>query len=99
MQVIEFTSSYSIKTLHTPGHTPESVLYLVLDKKDGDKPLKVSMWVGGRGCGCGTAKHGVKQSIHLLPYNILPPYVINYLCSSIGDLNPIPSLDISLCHV
>lgn len=39
-EVIEFTSRYGIKTLHTPGHTPESVVYLVVDRANGDKPLQ-----------------------------------------------------------
>ena len=52
LQVIEFTSSYSIQALHTPGHTMESVVYLVLDKKQDNRPLKVgrrafwALWVG-----------------------------------------------------
>lgn len=37
---IEFSSRYSIKTLHTPGHTPESVVYLVIDKEEENKPVK-----------------------------------------------------------
>lgn len=41
MQVIEFSSVYSILALHTPGHTMESVVYMVLDKTQDNRPLKV----------------------------------------------------------
>ncbi len=30
--MIPFTDGYSIRVLHTPGHTPESVVYLLTDK-------------------------------------------------------------------
>lgn len=39
-EVIEFSSQYSIRALSTPGHTMESVVYLVVDKTQNDKPLK-----------------------------------------------------------
>lgn len=38
-EVIEFTSRYSIRVLHTPGHTPESVVYLLVDKTN-NNPLQ-----------------------------------------------------------
>ena len=41
MQLIDFTSRYAFKVLHTPGHTMESVVYLLVDKADDNKPLKV----------------------------------------------------------
>lgn len=47
LQVIEFTSDYSIHVLHTPGHTMESVVYLVVDKKQDNRPLKVSQGAKG----------------------------------------------------
>ena len=40
-KVIDFSSRYSIKVLSTPGHTMESVVYLVVDKTLDNKPLKV----------------------------------------------------------
>ena len=42
-QIIEFTSEsrYALKVLHTPGHTMESVVYLLIDKLNDNKPLKV----------------------------------------------------------
>ena len=44
MQVLELSPRYAIKTLHTPGHTMESVVYLLIDRQSNDKPLQV------RGC-------------------------------------------------
>lgn len=41
VQMIEFTSRYAFKVLHTPGHTMESVVYLLVDKLHDNKPLKV----------------------------------------------------------
>ena len=32
VQIIEFTSRYAFKVLHTPGHTMESVVYLPIEK-------------------------------------------------------------------
>ena len=29
--------------MHTPGHTPEAVVYLVIDTCNNDKPIKVSI--------------------------------------------------------
>ena len=43
VQIIEFTSRYDFKVLHTPGHTLESVVYLLVDKLNDNKPLKVSI--------------------------------------------------------
>ena len=39
--MIELTSRYAFKVLHTPGHTMESVVYLLVDKLHDNKPLKV----------------------------------------------------------
>jgi glyoxylase-like metal-dependent hydrolase (beta-lactamase superfamily II) len=39
--MIEFTPRYAFKVLHTPGHTTESVVYLLIDKLNDNKPLKV----------------------------------------------------------
>lgn len=39
-EVIEFSSQYSIHALSTPGHTMESVVYLVVDKSQNNRPLK-----------------------------------------------------------
>ena len=41
LQMIELTSRYAFKVLHTPGHTMESVVYLLIDKLHDNKPLKV----------------------------------------------------------
>jgi len=41
MQVLELSSRYAIKILHTPGHTMESVVYLLIDRQNSDKPLQV----------------------------------------------------------
>ena len=38
--MIDFSSRYAFQVLHTPGHTPESVIYLLVDKKADNKPLK-----------------------------------------------------------
>lgn len=40
--MLEFTDTYSIQALHTPGHTMESVVWMVIDKSEGNKPLHVS---------------------------------------------------------
>lgn len=39
-EIIQFSSRYSIKVLHTPGHTPEAVVYLLIDTSNSDKPIK-----------------------------------------------------------
>ncbi len=41
-QIIPFSSRYDVKVLHTPGHTPESVVYILVDKQTDNTPLKVS---------------------------------------------------------
>lgn len=41
LQVIDFSSQYAFHVVHTPGHTPESVVYLLIDKTKENKPLKV----------------------------------------------------------
>lgn len=41
LQIIDLSSQYAFHVLHTPGHTPESVVYLLIDKTKGNKPLKV----------------------------------------------------------
>ena len=39
-QVIPFTGRYSVRVLHTPGHTPESVVYLLTDNTN-NTPIQV----------------------------------------------------------
>lgn len=39
-EMIDFSSRYAIRVLHTPGHTPESVVYLVVDITNNNRPLK-----------------------------------------------------------
>ena len=40
-QMIDLSSQYAVRALHTPGHTPESLVYLLVDKSSNNKPLKV----------------------------------------------------------
>ena len=42
LQLLDFTDTYSIQALHTPGHTMESVVWMVIDKSEGNRPLHVS---------------------------------------------------------
>lgn len=40
--MLELSEKYAIRVLHTPGHTMESVVYVLVDKQQ-DKPLQVSI--------------------------------------------------------
>eukprot|EP00731_Ephydatia_muelleri_P022012 Em0014g603a len=52
-EVIDFSSQYAFHVVHTPGHTPESVVYLLIDKTKENKPLKAftgdTLFVGSCG--------------------------------------------------
>ena len=37
------TDVYAIQALHTPGHTMESVVWLVVDKEEGNRPIHVGI--------------------------------------------------------
>ena len=40
-QMIDLSSQYAMRAVHTPCHTPESLVYLLVDKSSKNKPLKV----------------------------------------------------------
>ncbi|CAI8026433.1 Uncharacterized protein YrkH, partial [Geodia barretti] len=72
-EVIELSSRYAIRAIHTPGHTPESVVYLI---QEGDKPLKAftgdTLMIGscGRPDLVGSIGHTADQMARLM-YNSL----------------------------
>lgn len=75
LQIIDLSSQYAFHVLHTPGHTPESVVYLLIDKTKGNKPLKVLAvhfkdiilyrWGGGGGRKLHTTRILFKSTINL----------------------------------
>ncbi len=83
-QVIDFSSRYVIKALHTPGHTPESVVYLIVDKKDNNRPLKVDvcLFTCTRTPHCDTRTPGVHKCISTIKEHLTAVCIALHTVSS-----------------
>ena len=75
-EIIDLSSQYAFHVLHTPGHTPESVVYLLIDKTKGNKPLKAftgdTLFIGscGRPDLVGSIGYAAEEMAKLMFYTL-----------------------------
>ncbi|XP_065911105.1 uncharacterized protein [Dysidea avara] len=91
-ELLDITDVYAIKVLHTPGHTMESVVWLVVDKEEGNRPIHAftgdTLFIGscGRPDLIGTAGHTAKEMSERMFYSLK-----NKICTLPDDVKVFPA--------